>query len=68
VGSLAVHGEEEVTPQAIRSFASRAAAHEGEDGRGPVHLDDGGRYYAVGVHVEDQVFVSPPDEAATRGG
>lgn len=54
--------------EAVKSFAARAAAREGEDGRGPVHLDDSGRYYAVGVSIEDRVYVSLPDAATTSDG
>jgi hypothetical protein len=57
-----------IISESIRSVAARAAAHRGEDGRGPVHLDDDGQYDAVGVSIEDQVAVSLPDEDVTSAG
>lgn len=54
--------------ESVRSFAARAAARRDEDGRGPVFLDDDGRYYAVGVSIEDQVYVTLPDADARSDG
>lgn len=54
-------------PDPIGSFAKRVAGRKGEDIYGPVHLEAENRYYAVGVRIEDQVYVSLPSGDSTTG-
>jgi hypothetical protein len=53
-----------VIPDPLRLFADRVAARTNDRGTG-VYLAHDGRFYAVGVAIEDQSYASLPVERST---